>query len=162
MNTRQEKLIAKIGAVNRANAEATRLHQIFHDIFAPFVGQKILKADGTLLAKVAALVPEFAFGNTLQVRTLQPHVYRDSSNYSLIYTVKACETMPPHSCAYHDTAMYIGVFAGAMLEKLSPVQTYRSDYVVEEIEGKRQAYESAKRVAEELRSALYPFGEHDN
>jgi hypothetical protein len=153
MNTRLESLTAKVAAVNRANEYATRLYTALAEKFAPLVGQKILKADGTLLAKYAGLVPTLPCSPDL-------HVYRHSSNYSLAWTVKTCEFMPPNGCMYHEVTIYIGYLQGATLEKMiSTPFTGRTDFSVEEIIGKRAAYESAKRVADELRNDLYPFGE---
>jgi hypothetical protein len=153
MNTRVEKLTAKVAAVNRANEYAARLYAALSANFAPLVGQKILKVDGTLLAKHERLVlpcsPDL-------------HVYRHSSDYSLAWTVKTCEYMPPHSCMYHEVTVYVGDLRGATLEKMTVHPfTGRTDYSVEEITGKRLAAESAKRIADELRSDLYPFGEED-
>lgn len=155
MNTRVEKLTAKVAAVNRANEYAARLYAALADNFAPLVGQKIIKADGTLLAKYEKLLPVLACSPDL-------HVYRHSSDYSLAWTVKTCEFMPPHSCMYHEVTVYVGDLRGATLEKMTVHPfTGRTDYSVEEITGKRLAAESAKKVADELRSDLYPFGEED-
>lgn len=155
MNTRVEKLTAKVAAVNRANEYAARLYAVLAERFAPLVGQKILKVDGGLLGKYAGLVPELPSEPSI-------HVYRHSSDYSLAWTVKTCEFMPPHSCMYHEVTVYVGDLRGQTLEKMTlhPFSG-RTDYSVEEIMGKRAAYESAKRVADELRGDLYPFGEYD-
>jgi hypothetical protein len=155
MNTRVEKLTAKVAAVNRANEYAARLYAALVEKFAPLVGQKILKVDGTLLAKYEGLVPVLPCSPDL-------HVYRHSSDYSLAWTVKTCEFMPPHSCMYHEVTVYVGDLRGATLEKMTVHPfTGRTDFSVEEITGKRLAYESAKKVADELRNDLYPFGEED-
>lgn len=153
MNTRVEILTAKVAAVNRANEYATRLYAALVEQFAPLVGQKILKADGTLLAKYAGLVPNLPCTPDL-------HVYRHSSDYSLAWTVKTCEFMPPNGCMYHEVTVYVGDLRGQTLEKMA-IHPFagRTDFSVEEITGKRAAYESAKRVADELRNDLYPFGE---
>jgi hypothetical protein len=154
MNTRLESLTAKVAAVNRANEYATRLYAALVEQFTPLVGQKILKADGTLLAKYAGLVPNLPCTPDL-------HVYRQTNDYSLAWTVKTCESTD-HSCMYHEVTIYVGYLKGATLENMIPTPfTGRTDFSAEEIIGKRAAYESAKRVADELRNDLYPFGEHD-
>jgi len=154
MNTRVEKLTAKVAAVNRANEYAARLYAALVEKFGPLVGQKILKADGTLLAKYAGLVPDLPCSPDL-------HVYRHSSDYSLAWTVKTW-TLLPHSCMYHEVTVYVGDLRGATLDKMTVHPfTGRTDYSVEEITAKRLSAESAKRVADELRSDLYPFGEED-
>ena len=156
MNSRLEKLTCKVGAINRANAYGKELYALLTPIFAPLVGKQILKVDGSLLAKYAALVPKFDYSHAL-------HVYRHTSDYSLAWTVKTCEPLPPTSCMYHEAVVYIGDLSGQTLEKLSihPFDL-RSDYTVEEILLKRLDFEKAKKVLDEARSALYPFGEYDN
>jgi hypothetical protein len=156
MNTRLEKLTCKVAAINRANAYGKEIYQTLTKIFEPLVGEKILKVDGSLLAKYAALVPKFEYSHAL-------HVYRHSSDYSLAWTVKTCEPLPPGSCMYHESTVYIGDLRGGMLDKLAiyPFDS-RSDFTVEEITQKRVDFENAKKALDEARSALYPFGEYDN
>lgn len=153
MNTKLERLTAKVAAVNKANVYAAKLYPELVKIFEPLVGEKILKVDGTLLSKYAALLPEFPCNPHL-------HVYRNSSDYSLAWTVKSCEMMPPHSCMYHEVVVYVGEIRGQHLVKMMDHPfNGRTDFTVEEILGKREAYISAKKVMEELRSELYPFGD---
>lgn len=156
MNTRAEKLACKVAAINRANAYGKEIYKTLTAIFEPLVGEKILKADGSLLAKYAALVPKFEYSHAL-------HVYRHTSDYSLAWVVKTCEPLPPHSCMYHESVVYIGDLRGHTLEKLCihPFDS-RSDYTVEEITQKRVDFENAKKALDNARSALYPFGEYDN
>lgn len=156
MNTREEKLACKVGAVNRANAYSKEIYALLNPIFTPLVGKQILKVDGSLLAKYAALVPKFEYSTDL-------HVYRQRSDYSLAWVVKTCEPLPPGSCMYHEAVVYIGDLRGQTLEKLSihPFDL-RSDYTVEEITQKRLNFERAKKELQEARSELYPFGEYDN
>ena len=156
MNTRAETLKARVAAVNRGNDYANKLYRELTNIFRPLVGQKILKADGTLLAKYQPLLPHFP-------STPQLHVYRHTSEYSLAWSVKTCESLPPHSCMYHTATVYIGDLSGDKLEKLSvnPFEG-RTDFTAAEIESKRADYEAAKRIADNARNALWPFGENDN
>ena len=70
-------LDAKVKAVNKANAYATKLYPMLASVFKPLVGQKVLKADGSILAKYAKLMPDFL---------LAPegiHVCQHMSKYSL-------------------------------------------------------------------------------
>lgn len=133
---------------------STSWYQRLIPMFSPLVGQKILKADGSLLKKWQDALPTFEYSNEL-------HVYRHTSNYSLAWTVKTCEFMPPGSCMYHETTVYIGELKGQTLEKLSRPFEARDDYTVEEIENKRAEFEAAKKAMEAARSKLYPFGEND-
>ena len=156
MNTREERLRTRIVAVNRANDYGNKLYRELTNIFRPLVGQKILKADGQLLAKYQPLLPHFP-------NTPQLHVYRHTSEYSLAWSVKTCEFMPPHSCMYHTVTVYVGDLRGDKLEKLS-VNSFegRTDFTAEEILTKRADYEAAKRIADNARNSLWPFGEEDN
>ena len=150
MNYQLEKLTAKVAAVNRANEHAAKLHTILHARFAPLVGEKILKADGSLLAKYIDLVPK----DDDDIR-----VFRMSSTYSLAWTVKTCEHMSD-SCLYHQTAVYVGNLDGNRLSNLLDFEERRSDFTVDEILEKRAAYESAKRLVDEIKGGLFPFGEN--
>ena len=157
---RTERLAARVRAVNRANEFGRGLFVALTNIFEPLVGQKILKADGTLLEKFKKLLPPLPCTDGL-------HVYRHSSNYSLAWTVKTCEQIKDtHNCVYHEVVVYVGDLRGQLLEKLVTHQfdekTYRTDYTADEVKAKRAAYDEAKRLADEARSALYPFGEYDN
>lgn len=155
MNTeRHDRLVARVNAVNKANAYGMELHTQLTAIFAPFVGTKIEKVDGTLLAKVKNLLPPFPSTPAL-------HVYRQTSNYSLVYVVKTCELIPPHGCIYADTSVYIGEMDVSTLVKLSDKPVFRTDYTVEEVQANRAAYEAAKKLASEAESKLFPFGEVD-
>lgn len=155
MNTRLEKLTAKVVAINRANAYAEKLHTILHERFAPLVGEQILKADGTLLKKYSDLVPKLEGEDKDDI-----WIYRLSSAYSLAWVVKTCESMTG-SCIYHETVAYIGNLDGKRLSNLLDFEERRSDFTVDEILEKRAAYESANRLADELKGKLYPFGECD-
>lgn len=156
MNSREETLKAKVGAVNKANAYANKIYPLLVEAFKPFVGAKILKVDGTFLKSVAEKVPGFESSVWL-------NVYRYSSEYSLVFVVKTCESLPPHSCVYHEVSLYVGEFKGAVLSKVNDDKPFnlRTDYTPEEITAKRVAWESAKRVADELHGELHPFGESD-
>lgn len=153
MNTREELLIAKVAAVNRANKYATQLFGELTEGFAPLVGQKILKADGTLLAKYVPLWPLVTDDQIL--------VYRLDSEYSLGWVVKSHEDILG-SCVYHSTTIYVGDMSGQTLKNMAvnPFEG-RFDFTVEEIIEKRAAYASAKKVADSFQTALYPFGEFD-
>lgn len=156
MNKRNA-LAAKVKAVNKANAEAAKLLPKLVEIFRPLVGQQVLKAAGGLLLKVEKVLPEFPDTHGLMV-------YRHSSNYNLAWTVKTCENIEgTHGCLYHEVTIYVGNLNGCVLTDLNTTQMeLRTDYTVEEIEAARKKYEEVRRIADEARSALYPFGEHDS
>ncbi len=149
-------LKAKIEAVNEANAYAADLYTILSARFAPLVGKKILKADGTLLAKYADLAADLP----CEVRV---SVYRNVSNYTLGWTVKTCVSVPPHGCVYHETTVYIGNLTNHdTLKSIVEPAEYRIDYTAAEVIAKRVALKNARQAMETARTELYPFGEFDN
>lgn len=151
---RTDRLIPKVAAVNKANAYALELYKKLVPIFEPLVGSMIEKKDGSLLAKVEKLLPEFKF-------TPQLHVYKHRSDYSLAWCVKTCEVVA--GCAtYHEVTVYIGDMSNGVLTKITPPAERRTDYTVEEIVKKREAYEKAKKIADDAKGELFPFGEYDN
>jgi hypothetical protein len=148
-------MAARVKARNNANAEANRLYEVLAAIFAPLVGQKILKVDGQLLAKYAGLLPEFPSTNTL-------HVYRHSSDYSLAWCAKTCEFIPPHGCCYEEAMVYVADLSGTSLaETLCGNPEYRTDYTVEELVELRRIFKEKEKEFQTARSNLHPFGEHD-
>lgn len=151
------RLAAKVQAVNKANQYATTLYPTLVDIFRPLVGTKIIKADGSLLKKVQALVPDFHYSTDL-------HVYRLSSSYSLAWVVKTCEPITEEgTCTYYEATVYVGSLDGDTLKSIyeHPFRE-KTDFTVEEIQAARTEYDKARKIAEDLKSALFPFGEHDN
>jgi hypothetical protein len=150
MNT--NRLAARVKAVNTANAKAGEVYDQLAAIFAPYVGCKIEKADGGLLAKVAKALPEFV-GNGL-------HVYKYASNFSLVWMVKTCEVCDGTAC-YHEAGVYVGEMRDGVLLKLCNRPELRSDYTVEEVVANREAYEAAKKIADDVQGKLHPFGEYD-
>lgn len=155
--THANALAAKVAAVNAANEAANELRPVLLATFAPFMGQKILKTDGTLLEKVRKIVPELP-------GTVALSVYRHSTSYSLVYYVKTCHGYGEHSCVYHEAAVYVGELDGATLKPLPPVNpqpNFRTDYTEAEIFDLRQKCKAAKEAARAAESALFPFGEFD-
>ena len=148
------RLSPKVKAVNVANAYGIELYDKLAAVFTPLVGCKIEKADGTLLAKVAKLMPSLPHGVGLSV-------YRYTSNYSLMYVVKTCESDGYNGCMYHETSVYIGEMRDGVLVKLCNKPELRTDYTVAEVEANRKAYEVAKEAASQAESKLHPFGEYD-
>jgi hypothetical protein len=152
-----ERLAARVRAVNKANAYARdTLYPALVEIFRPLCGTAILKADGSLRASVARSLPDFPNRSEIMV-------YRDSSDYSLRWTVKTCEMIrDEQACLYHETTVYLGSLDGNTLKPdLYGPPDLRSDYTPEEVIDSREKYLDAKRVADAARDALYPFGESD-
>lgn len=147
-------LLARVQSINLANATAMEWYDKLAPIFEPWVGQPILKTHGGLLMKVEKRLPDLPY------LAPGPHIYRDVSDYVLRYSVKVCMCVGGIG-HYHEASFNIGELAGAVLREMLPCPKYRTDYTVEEIIAKREAYKAAKRVADEALNALHPFGEYD-
>jgi hypothetical protein len=150
----QTVLETRVKGVNKANAFANELWPRLVAVFAPFVGQKIEKVDGPLLAKIQKLV------DALNLPNGDIHVYRHVSNYSLAYTVKTCECTNGIA-HYFEQTLYIGKMNNGVLVELKELEPFKTDYTAENVLKAREAYKVAKEAADKAQSALYPFGEYD-
>jgi hypothetical protein len=152
-----EKLKAVVKAQNRAAERAVRLYDELAAVFAPFVGKQVCKKDGPLLAKVEALLPKLENTPALTV-------YKHYSNYSLVWVIKACETVfkdgEQVACEYREVSVYVGELSNGILTSLCKrPEGLRHDYTPEEVELKREAVRKAKKDLDEATSKLHPFGE---
>lgn len=156
METRENRLAAKVKAVNACHLAHNEWLEKLRQVFMPLVGQKILKADGTLLSSVAKLMPKLP-------NTVQLSIYRHTSNYSLAWTVKTCEDIDGSSgCLYYTTTFYVGELDGQVLSKIAEWDVLRYDYTVEEIELKRFHLKKCKEAVSQAEYALGPFQYADN
>lgn len=147
-------LAAHVDAVNRANFEANRLTPILSNVFAPFVGKKVLKKEGGLLETVKKAVP--AFPSTVHLQ-----VFRDTSEYQLRFSVKTCEMYGEHSCIYAESYVWVGNLAHGVLEKLTDSPVHRTDYTVEGVFNARKLAEETRAAAQKAEAACQPFGLYD-
>ena len=147
-------LAAKVAAVNSANKYRNEIAEKWFAFFAPLDGQKVLKADGAFLQKIAESFPVLPNSPALSV-------YQHSSRYSLCWVVKACELYGEHSCIYHESALYIANFDGAILKNMHTFEPARCDYTVAEVQNLRDNLRAARKALNHAESALGPFGEYD-
>jgi hypothetical protein len=148
-------LEAKVEARNLVAVEHNRLLPLLAAAFAPLVGQKILKVDGTLLEKyknIAPLAPFF---------TKELSIYRLSSSYSLAFVVKACVLCDRGGYVYDEATVYVGELDGAVLKALIAPQPLPTGYTVEKVLEARKALEAAKAAFSKAESAVWPFGSYD-
>lgn len=163
MSSLQLQLAAQVKAVNRANEAAIKYADILRKYFSQYVGRKILKADGSLLAKVAEglLALNLPYERDLSIT-------RDKGRYSLCFEVKTCEnylTEWGDTCLYHHTAIYVGDMSNSepsVLEKLTlDAESYkgilRTDYTVAEVESLRNQLKVAEFVVSEIQGRLGVF-----
>lgn len=152
-------LEARVMAVNEAHAYAAKLSVTLRELFRPLVGCKILKADGTLLKSVKETLPETLFPSTPRL-----HVYRNVSDYSLGWMVKTCVTDERSHGNYYEVAVYVGDLGdkwtgqGQVLAKLNETPfAGRTDYTAADIQAKRERYKELQKLADDAKSAIYPF-----
>ena len=150
-------LEAKVSAANKCRAEGNRLFSILSAIFTPFVGQKVFKADGTLLKKHHEAVEtlNLPYDHKLQV-------HRHSSDYSLAWTITARTTDEKGHSQSNSITIYIGDISNGVLTKMCTDPNYKTDYAVEEVLKAREKLKIAKKAVSDAEGELYPFGEYDN
>lgn len=149
------KLAARVKALNKANEIANEIFPKLQSIFKPYIGQKIIKGDGTLLAKIVEKVVILPNTGTLRIT-------RPRNDYTLRWAVSVCEHFCETTVVYEEAQVYVGDVSGGILERLAVDSlNLRTDYTVEEVEQKRETYREAKKVADTAFSALCPFDEFD-
>lgn len=147
------QLQAKIEARNIVNAEHNRLLPLMRAAFAPLVGKKVLKVDGTLLGTLKDVVPACS--------PVILNSYKLGSNYSLAFVVRACVSDTGNVCAYDEATIYVGNLNGQNLESLIEPQYLPTGYTEQQILDARKAVKEAKEVLSRAESKLASFGEYD-
>ena len=150
-------LEARVASVDRANQYANQVYDILTKIFAPFVGQKIRKKDGTLLEKVKDAFGDFEFvtGNYLSARMLD-------NKHSLGYLIQAGTMADDGKMYWHECPVYIGHTNEAILTDIDPTFVkYKTDYNYRNIQKLRETFWEKEKEYLKARENLYPFGEND-
>lgn len=146
------RLSAKVRAQNKVNQIAAQHAPAFLAALAPFVGQKIYKADGEFTAKVKAALPKGTDG------------YFNSSNYSLSRVFRLSEPVIGQSGSeYMQATVYFGKVDNGILVELWPfkAEDFRTDYNVEEIVQAREELRAAQAAVSRAQGKLQVFGEFD-
>jgi hypothetical protein len=123
------RLAAKVEATNNVYRTANEFYVKLAAVFAPLVGQKVLTADGNVLAKYAKLMPVLPHGTRLRM-------WKQTSNYNLSWGISG-NAQAGEISMYAEVSLYIGDLNGGVLTKLYPAPEFRTDYTVTEVEGKR-------------------------
>lgn len=147
------KLKAKIQARNLVNAEHNRLLPILAEAFEPYIGEKVIKTDGTLLEKFKRFTP------VPSSKLLS--CYKMQSNYSLGFVIRACVSNGECSI-YDEVIVYVGELNGQVLKNLIFSKALPTDFTEQTV---LQARETVKKLKEALSQAdtqLCGFGEYDN
>lgn len=144
-------LKAKVIATNRVNKAQNELVLILAEKLKPFIGKKVMKANGTRTKAIAELIPT----GDVNGCWLWPY---SSSHSWLSFGLKTSEHYAEFTVVYAETVFSIGKVENGILTELVAVEPLRTDYTVEEIEQKRKL---AQDLAEQTRQAEYacsPFG----
>jgi hypothetical protein len=158
-NLRKENetsLDAKVQAQNTAAFIANELYPVFRSVFEPMVGQKVLKFDGSLIAKVEAQLPKIQNIQGVQV-------YRHSIWGTLCWVVKvSCAVKDRPFCEYQEVPITIGSLDdGVLVELFDETDKKRDDYDVNDIRRLQEVYRVKMKEAREAERALYPFRYND-
>jgi hypothetical protein len=146
-------LTAKVIAVNRVNTVANDLYPKLVEAFKPYVGQKLFKAAGGFLKKIEEIVPSLEYP--------EMQVYRHNSEYNIAWTVKTSEQDGDSTSLYYSTTIYIGNVSNGVLTDIMSRDETRTDFTVEEIQGKQRVLQAAQDAYNKAKSALFPFEERD-
>lgn len=157
------RLVAKVKAVNQANAYAPKLYAMMAEVFRPYVGMAILKKDGSFIKAIADKLPALPTKMPEWGKLNDVMVTRHTNNpYALVWHIQGShQDTEAGGTLYHTTTVVVGAMNGQILQELHPPTDLRSDYTPEEIEAKRDAVKAARRALDIATSALYPFGEND-
>lgn len=117
------RLAAKVEAVNKASKACMELYDLLSPFFAPLINSKILKADSSLLAKYAKILPPLPNPPGI-------NIYRHMTTYSLVWGVSACANVMDSHSIYHEVMCYIGELKGDVLVNRTPRVTHHSSAVI--------------------------------
>lgn len=143
-------LYTRIHGVNRAHKIANELHGRLRGVFQNFLGRKVRKADGTLLAKVEKELDH------LHLHVYDATIFRYRSDYSLAFTVKTCEECGG-TAYYYETTVYVGRLQDGVLVEWMDHARLKDDYDVSLVRANRESYAAAKDAPAAAESNLWPF-----
>lgn len=148
---RVDEIEANVKAYNRVATFAQALQTELKAIFAEYVGQKVIKADGSLLANIQKKLSNM--NDILKVT-----IYQYRSHYSLVWVVKTSEPLANGSfcCIYREISVYVGDLTDGVLTRLCDNMAIKT-WTVEEVKEKLSARNEAQRALDDANSALGPF-----
>lgn len=164
------KLKARVACRNRGNRLLVDYVQKYREALTPFIGQKIYKADGTLLDKVAKELPKIPYSNPSIDADGKPrmgiHSYLHHGAYS--FTLHVIVSIPVYfhgnqtSVSLEGTA-WIANTSGDTLEgfpDFNPEQ-YRTNITPKEILAARAEEQAAQQALRAANAKLLDFGTYD-
>lgn len=157
-HTFKTALAAHIAARNFINQKHNDFHPLVMAAMAPFVGQKVCKADGSLLAKVEKCLPPIAITEGWQAYYSTGHGYSLTLNLKAWRQVQKAGEKYSVSC-YEETALYIANLQNGILISLySDLDKRRTDFTEAEIMQARLEVSRRKEQLSEAESKLFQFG----
>lgn len=151
MTATQSDLEIKIDLVNKIHSLCNEYKPALIDAMRPFVGQKIVKIDGTLTSKArAALDAVFAS------RPADCSVYYDASLYSLWVNFKSHQN-GKRCTIYYDASVCIGLVRDQALSELRTEPCgYRTDFTAEMVlESRKRIEDLEQQIRDEKHVAHY-------
>lgn len=142
-------LQAHVEAVNLCNSLINKYQPLFQNAVAPFVGKKVLKANGELLEKVKAVLPVKTENNV--------QFWFDQSNYSLRYGIRVWVNSERNT-AYHESTFYFGSITDGVLDKIDSLELPKpTSYDAQTVEQLQKNLQIAEENLSKAKNALYPF-----
>jgi len=147
------QLTAQVNARNKVNQHCNELYPLLIKALAPFVGQKVTRADNSLTLKVKTVLPVY------ERKGLRWHVSIDGSGLSLVMDI--CEPYGDHSNLYQNTYAVLYFFEsynnGILGKVFEHQKTQKTDYAIDAILAKRKELEEARKKVRDIESELCPF-----
>lgn len=143
-----ENMEAKVKARNQVNEAIMALSPYMRAAVEQFLGQKISKADGTLLKKVAEALP--VCPNTPKLFAY----YTLGNGYSLRACFRAAVTVTGGGTQYAEADTYLCDVTDGFATKMYPNPTYRKDFTVQEVLGLKRALAAARDTVSNIESQL--------
>lgn len=155
MTTNRPMLEQKVRGVNLAHKYANELYPKLVEHFKPLVGQKVYKADGTLLKKIKDQLDTIYLptGNELRIM-------RFCGPYDIHYEV---QTIISHNgrALYHSANVYVVHVQDGVIDRIADPYERKTDYTADTVIADRKALEEAEEAVREIQSRLNHFSKYE-
>lgn len=150
------RLAARVEAKNLVNSKANELAPKIKEIFAPYVGKKIFKADRSFVAGIPeSLKPFFQEEVT--------RIWCHRLEYTLLFKISASKPIEENSgCEYAEANIRIGTLDDQILKEIDELTwTLPTNYSVAGIEHARARARELEHQLSVVRLEYACFGEND-
>lgn len=165
MRVSRNDLPQKVQAVNMCHKALCKYVPIVKDTLRPFIGQKIVKKDRQLTAKMKAILDSVL---KAERESKNIHCLYVKISYRTIWLVCSVCVSDEQGTTYHEETVYIGDLNfdkqsfenGDCLESIA-VCTYdaKTDYTVEYVEQQNSAIQAMDIEIKSLQASIRPFVE---